>query len=486
MKIESKEDGYKNENGPEVITKKKLYRFEGFWIPDTEYIWGYKMSENVERDVIVGGYSPECELPCKIIMPNMMGMKNKSFVQRMIPLEKQLVLAWLKLQQFLIEAMPPGMAINQNALLDVVQGMGDGKTKPIEWTKLYKQTGNIVFTDRDAAGNPINIPFKELAGGISPAFEQFMRVQDYCIGKMNEVIGYNTAVDASSPKADALVGTQEMAQQATYNCLRPLYVWATGLVESTGKQVGLMIQDCLRLGNKGFIEALTDAIGQANVDVLTKGRDMPFSTSAISVELQPDDKEMAEINALISLGVQNGNLFPSDVLRVRQQLKTNTKLAGQLLVYLENKNIKERQKAEIEKIKSNGDVQISSSKAASESQAELDQIITQNKIMFEQEKFNLDMQRLKFEASENYKLQELKNVGIATVAEIGAGGKINVQDKANEGKIIAAEISKELGVEKAHIDHSSKVQKGFQDNDHAKEQIELEAKLAPKKETTKK
>ena len=67
------------------------------------------------------------------------------------------------------------MAINQNALLDVVEGMGNGKAKPTDWTKLYKQTGSFVFTDKGPDGQPINIPFKELMGGISPAFEQFMK-----------------------------------------------------------------------------------------------------------------------------------------------------------------------------------------------------------------------------------------------------------------------------------------------------------------------
>lgn len=486
VKVESKYDGYKNDKGAEVINKKKLYRFEGFWIPDTDYIWGYKMSENVEREPVPGGYSPECELPCKIIMPNMMGMKNKSYVQRMIPLEKQLVLAWLKLQQFLIEAMPPGMAINQNALLDVVQGMGDGKTKPIEWTKLYKQTGNIIFTDRDAAGNPINIPFKELAGGISPAFQQFMAVQDYCINKMNEVIGFNAAVDASTPKADALVGVNQMAQQATYNCLRPLYIFATTLIESTGKQVGLMIQDCLRLGNEGFRQSLTDAIGKANVDVLTMGREMPFSTSAISIELQPDEQEVMEINALISLGIQAQTLTPSDVLRVRQQLKTNTKLAGQLLAFLEKKNARDKQRMALEQSQQNGQVQVASAQAASQAQAELDEVLTENKIALINAQLAADIKKIEVEAEMNMKLQGLKNVGTATVAEIAAGGKINVQDKANEGKIVAAEVARELGVEKAHIEHESKIQHELAKHDTKSEQIKLAAEVAPKKEPAKK
>jgi hypothetical protein len=402
-------------------------------------------------------------------------MLNKSFVERIIPLEKQLMLAWLKLQQFMIEAMPPGMAINVNALLDVVQGAGNGKALPTDWTKLYKQTGNIVFSDRDAAGNPINIPFKELQGGMSTAFEQFMRVQDYCIAKMNEVVGYNTAVDASSPKTDVLVGTQQMAQQATYDCLRPIYNDGINLIEGTFKRVALMIQDCLRLGNEGFKEALVDAIGQANVDVLTMGRDLPFSSSAISIEIQPDEQEMAEINQLIQLGIKNQTLNTSDVLRVRQQLKTNPKLAGQLLSWLEKKNAKQKQKDAIEMSQQNGQVQMQSAQAASQAQAQLDQVLTQNKIQVIDFQFQREMEKIKLEKEYELKIQELKNTGSETVAAINTTGKENVQKTMNDGKVAVEHIKHESGMQKEHIKHES-----------ALSQMALEAAITPKPESAKK
>lgn len=475
VRLETVGENYPNEKGREIINKKKIVRFEGFWIPNTKYIWDYKMSENVEREPVKGGYSPEVELPCQIIMPNLMGMRNKSFVQRMIPLEKQLVLAWLKLQQFLIKAKPPGMAINQNALLDIVQGMGDGKTKPIDWTNLYEQTGNIIFTDRDAAGNQVNIPFKELEGGISPAFRDFIAVQDYCINKMNEVIGYNTAVDASSPKADALVGTQEMAQQATYNCLRPLYISVTNLIDKSGKRVSLMIQDSLRLGNEGFREALTEAIGKYNVDVLTTGRDTPLSSSAISVETAPDEKEMASVEGLITLGIQTGSLTTSDVLRVRQQLKTNIKLAGQLLSYLEQKNSKDKQKQAIELSQQNSQVQIQSAQAANQSQAQLDAILTENKIKVIQAQHAVNMEEIGAKGNIDLSIRKLTNDGIETVAAINSAKAENVQQSVNQGKLLVEHIKHESGMQKEHVKHESAIN-----------QIALEAAVTPKPEIAKK
>lgn len=484
VRVESKKDNYEVDTKEktfgeqtektDVIRKKKIVRFEGWWIPGTDIMWDYKLSTNVDRDPIPGGYSPETELPVKIIMPNMLAGKNKSDVQRMIPLEKQLMLAWLKLQQFLIEAMPPGMAINQNALLEVVNGAGEGKALPTDWTKLYKQTGNIIFTDRDAEGNPINIPFKELNGGIGPAFKDFMFVMDYCINKMNEVVGYNTAVDASSPKTDVLVGVQEMAQESTYDCMRPKYMAATNLIEGTGKRIGLMIQDSLRLGNDSFKLALAEAIGQSNVDVLTEGREVPFSSAAISVEIQPDLYEIQAINRHIELGIANKTLTTSDALRVRQQLKTNVKLGGQLMVYLEKKNAKELMKQQSAAIQENAQAQVQSGQAAAQAQALLDAELTKNKIATMQAQFEFDIQKSKIEFENSMRLQELKNNGIETVAAINSQRAEDVQQAVNEGKVIVEHIKHESGIQKEHIKHNSSLG-----------QIVLKSAVVPEKTSSK-
>jgi len=466
----------------DVINKRKIARFEGFWIPNTKKIWEYKRTENEDRDIVNGAYSPETELPGRIIMPNQLGMLNKSAVSLMKPLEKQMMLAWLKLQQFLIKAMPPGLAINQNALLEVVNGQGEGKALPTDWTKLYQQTGNIIFSDTDGSGRIINgKPFEELQGGISAKFTEFFSVMDYCINKMNEVVGYNTAVDGSSPKADALVGVNQQAIQATYDCLRPIYNDVNKrLIEPTAKRVALMIQDSLRLGNEDFKKALTDAIGKKNVDVLIEGRDMPLASSAISVELQPDEQEMADINMLIQLGIQNQTLNPSDVLRVRQQLKTNIKLAGQLLVYLEKKNAKDKEKAAQALSETNGQVQIASAKAASE--MKLQEI--QSEVQLKGELLKLEYQ-LKGELSSQEHIQLMeeiagKNIGIENVANINVGKAVEVQKISTQGKLIESQVAANSKVEAAHLTHQSNIQKGFQDHDHAMEQMEKEAELVPK------
>lgn len=485
LRVENKKEGYvvnpkektfgEETATTEVINRKKLVRFEGFWIPNTDLMWGYEMTKNEDRDVVFGGYSPETELPTKIIMPNMFGMRNKSDVQRMIPLQKQLMLAWLKLQQFLIKAMPPGLAVNQNALLEIVGAAGEGKPLPTDWTKLYQQTGSFIFTDKDASGMPINIPFKELEGGIGSAFQQFMVVMDYTIAKMNEVVGYNTAVDASSPKADMLVGVQQMATQSTYDCMRPKYLAATNLIEGTGKRVGLMIQDCLRLGNDNFKNALIEAIGQANVDALVMGRDVPFSSSAISCEIQPDEKELADLEVLIQLGIQGGMLTPSDVLRVRQQLKTNVKLAGQLLVFLENKNTKEKAKQQSSAIQENASVQQQSVQVSSQMRQQELQLENQAKIELMQFEYQLKSGLSQQEHQQI--MQEIagKNIGIADQARINAGRAVEVQSISTTGKLEEAHIAKDKAVEKAQIDHGSKLG-----------QIALKGAIEPKKEAANK
>jgi len=79
----------RREETTEIINNQKKFLYSGKWIPGTDYIWSYGMSENIPRDKISGSYSPEVKLPISIIQPNMYDMQNKSLVERCIPLRME-------------------------------------------------------------------------------------------------------------------------------------------------------------------------------------------------------------------------------------------------------------------------------------------------------------------------------------------------------------------------------------------------------------
>ena len=464
----------------ETITKQCQYRYEGKWIPGTSYLFNYKMSENIERDNIAGSYSPKAELPIVIIAPGIYDMENKSLVERMIPHEDQINLINLKTQQLLIKAKPPGVAIDLEGMDAIVGGMGNpnnSKMDGIEITKMYEQTGSYTYRSRDKNGNVINGRVIEpLDNGIGRDFNVLFAAYNNELQKMNDVIGYNSAVDASSPDSEALVGTQKMAIQASNNALRPLTQFANNLIVRQAKRLALMIQDCIVYDN----EAFTNAIGAYSTETLTYGKKIAFNQFAIDIEMLPDDEEKSQLEGLINLGIQQGVLMPSDVVRIRMVLKEDVKAAAQLMVLLEDKNRKNAEQAKANDIQNNGAVQMQSAQAASQAQAQLDQAITANKIAVINAQAEIDMKKIEFEYSLQMQLQSLKNQGADTVAYINTGGKKDVQEAANQGKVAAQHVANEGKVADRHlINLSEEIKQGIS-HGHELEKAKLAAKAIAK------
>lgn len=476
----------------EVIEKEMHYRYEGKWIPTTDYIFNYKQTKNVPREKIAGSYSPQVDLPFAIFAPDIYDMENKSLVERMIPHEDQINLINLKTQQLLIKAKPPGVAINLDGMDAVVAGMGKGKPENagmsgIEITKMYDQTGSYTFRGTDKEGRPINGRVIEpLENGIGRDFATLFAAYNNELQKMNDVIGFNSAVDASSPNVDALVGTQKMAVNATNNALRPIYFASVNLIERTAKQLALMIQDSIQFNEEAFIQA----IGMYATKTIAYGKNLAFNQFAINIELLPDEEEKAQIEQQLQLGQQSGMLNPSDVIRIRQVLKEDVKAAGQLLVLLEDKNRKNKLADSQALQQQNAQVQIQSSQAASQSQAQLDEILTQNKIALISAQSEADLKKLQIDFQFQMELQKLKNLGTSTVAEINTGAKVEVGKAASEAKVITQHVANEGGIikeriihnskiEQKHMEHNGDIQRGLLDHDSKQAQIELEAKLAP-------
>lgn len=326
-----------------IYTKATEYIYEGYWVIGTDYIWGYKKQENIEREKSDLSYSPKAELPITMVYPDIYDMENKSLVERMIPHEDQINLIHYKTQQFIMEAAPPGLAIDTSSLDEVTAGMGNGSNAmldPKAIVKLKKQTGSFLFSSVRADGSVINgSPLTPLENGIGRAFSQFILAYNHEIQLMNDVIGYNSAVDASSPDKEALVGTQKMAVQASMNVLRPLANTIIRIVEKTANRLSLMVQDKCEFGDglKGFIPS----VGIQTINAIKAGKELSLAQFGIKVELLPNEEEKQELMGMIQIGLQTGTLKPSDVILIKEYMKSNVKLAAQLLILRENRNIKE-------------------------------------------------------------------------------------------------------------------------------------------------
>jgi len=451
----------------ETITKEVEYLYEGMYIPNTKWCFNYGMVKNIPREKIAGSYSPKVELPVVIIAPDIYDMQNKSLVERLIPHEDQINLIKLKAQQLLIKAKPPGVAIDLEGMDSIVMGMGENKNAAmdgIEVTKMYEQTGSYTFRSRDKNGNVINSSvITPLENGIGRDYAVLFSAYNQELQMMNDVIGYNTAVDASSPDSNAGIGVNKMAIQATNNALRPTYDAVMNVILRQAKRLALMVQDSIEFN----FEAFSMAIGQYATETIEYGRELAMNQFAIDIEFMPDDEERMQVEGYIALGLEGGTLTVSDAIRVRAVLKEDVKLAAQLLALLEEKNRKNKMAESLKLQEQNAMVQSQAAQQAAQANVQSQQAI----LRFETEKLKVEYAlKAEFEKKmfeQEMALQQLKNEGAYTVAEINTGGKVEVQHAANEGKVIAQQVANEGKKETKEMEHSSKMFQSIYDKSTA-------------------
>jgi len=407
----------------ELISKNIQYVFEGKWVVGDDTVFNYHIQHNIPRED--GGYSPKAELPMSMIAPNILDMQNKSFVERLIVFEDQLNITHLKIQQLLIQAKPPGMWINTQAMSGIILGQGDAPAKPTDIYRMYAQTGSILGSDIREDGSIINgKPFEYLPNGIGADFAVLVNYFRQQLQNMNDVIGYNSAVDASSPDVETAVGTSKMAIQATNNAIRPLYQAFVRLIEKAARGTALMIQQSITFNYDDFVRA----IGAQATKTIEYGKKLAYNQFAIKIELLPDDEEKMALDNLVTLGLEKGTLTTSDAVRIRQEMKQDVKIASQFMVYLEGKNRKDRMEEAAAQQQQNGAIQKESAIVAAKAQS--DAAIAQVNAETESEKV---IYGLKGQLSAQEHLQKMDEIRL----QMG--------------------MQKSTSIETAHINHDSNI-----------------------------
>lgn len=383
----------------EVLTKNIDNRYEGKWIVGSDkHLFNYKKANNVPREKVDGNYSGKTNLQTKVIAPNIYDMQNKSLTERMIPYADQLELINLKIQQLLIKMTPAGVYIDQDAIENVMRGLGGGAMTPKEVLQMYYQTGSMVGRSRREDGSIINgKPIEVLPGGVPPGFETLNSMWESEIGKIYAVIGYNPATDGSEASASALVGVQKLQIQSTNNSLRPLNDSYIKLVQMVAKDLGLMIQDKIEYG--GGMEGFERAIGKESIEVIKSAKGLPLCEFGISVVYAPDEAERMQTNQDIQLALENKLINLVDAIEIRKTLKADVNLAIQVLIYKQ----KQRERREDEVVKNN-------SEANSQQQQQSAQVAgqVQEQVIMTESKSKADLLKLEYDLKERNAFEEHK------------------------------------------------------------------------------
>jgi hypothetical protein len=436
----------------EVFTSPNYQVFyEGLWIVGTDYIFDYGLQKNMKRPKKGGAYSSECKSRYNITAPNIYDGENKSLVESMIPLDDQMTLAHLKLQQALAKARPSGIAVDVGALEEVMYGRGENFIDPLEVQQIFDQTGNLYYRSEslETEGGFYNQkPIQELANGLHQSALYYVEIRNSNLQAIREITGINEFRDGTQPDSKTLVGVQKASISMSRNSSRFLNEAFLYVYNQTAKGIALMVQlKAVADDLKGYEYAL----GRESIDILNVTKDLSFAEMGIEIVALPDAEERAYLDTLIERALTAGSIEMEDAMEVRDVAKVNIKKATHLL----KRSRKEKEEQDMKKTQfasqQNAQSQTQSAMAVKQAEMEMKQMDHQMKMQELQMEYQLKMELAKVEGRIKGEVEMVKGDEKLQQIELGMSGNLD-DTQAKGGASLPPTFSVPPGMSKESLD----------------------------------
>tara|TARA_R110000782_G_scaffold97398_1_gene182238 strand:+ start:3454 stop:5895 length:2442 start_codon:yes stop_codon:yes gene_type:complete len=372
-KRESTFEKGENDNSGFDVSKKVIdVWYEGSLVLGTEHIFNYKMCENMVRPK--GNLNRT--LPSYLFYaPDLYENRTKSKVGDVIPYVDQMQQIHIKLQQLIAKARPNGVFIDVDGLTEVP--MGDGSfLSPLEVIKIYNETGNVLGTSKDAAGeyNHGKEPIRELKNGIVDGLDRLIMAYNHYLTLFRDAIGVPQGADASAPHPKMAVGVQENLANSSNIATRHILDSVLNITERLGEGLSLRLTDIFEYSD--LKEVYINAIGRINVETLKALKKYHLHDLGIIIELKPDAQEKEFLENNIQVALSRELITLDDAIDIRSI--HNIKLANALMKTRRVRREKDKKEQELRVIEANNEGQLKSTQAAAQSKQQEIQAMAQS------------------------------------------------------------------------------------------------------------
>ena len=326
----------------DVIKKKVANVYVGKYIVNTNYIFDYGKKEYIVREKLNQRFSGNTTLGFVVSAPDIYDMRNQSITERLIPYADELVRIQLKMQQFIAKAAPAGYAMDVDAVISGLQGMGLGGMKPVDARAMRDQIGDVYFRSIRQDGSPITntAPIRELPDGITNSIIILAQSYNLTLQRMKEAVGLTGDANIGEPDKNALVGTQKIAISANNNALRPITNAYFSLVKRAAQQVSGLSQMLIRAGVN--VDKFKNMVGTEAVNTVDMSK-LPDAAFAIQPKMLPEEQELERIDQLVQFALQQGQISVQDVFTIRRVAKEDPEKAELVLSVRSKKRMAEQQ-----------------------------------------------------------------------------------------------------------------------------------------------
>ena len=385
-------------NPPEEVNFTKAFRsievlYSGVKILGHPKMLRWEMAQNMTRP---SADTTKVNMNYNICAPRMYKGRIDSLVNRITGFADMIQLTHLKLQQVLSRVVPDGVYMDVDGLAEV--DLGNGTTyNPQEALNMYFQTGSIVgrsFT-QDGDMNPGKVPIQELQSGNGGAkIQSLIQTYQYYLQLIRDVTGLNEARDASSPDKNSLVGLQKIAAANSNTATRHILQASLYLTLKNCENISLRIGDALMFPLTR--SALQTSITKFNVSTLTELMDKNIYDFGIFLDLEPDDEEKAKLEENIQVALKTGGIDLEDAIDIREV--KNLTLANQLLKQRRQQKQAAEQQMKLQQIQQQAQSQAEAAEKQALAETQKQQILTEQKVQFEQAKVQFDVEKYRQEA----------------------------------------------------------------------------------------
>ncbi len=385
-------------NPPESESFKKAFRsievlYTGVKILGYPEVLKWEMSENMTRPT---ADTTKVNMNYNICAPRMYKGRIDSLVKRITGFADMIQITHLKLQQVLSRMVPDGVYLDVDGLAEVDLGNGTNYN-PQEALNMYFQTGSIVGRSltQDGDQNLGKVPIQELqTGSGNQKIASLIQAYNYYLQMIRDVTGLNEARDASNPDKNSLVGLQKIAAANSNTATRHILQSSLYLTLRNCENISLRINDALMFPLTR--SALQQSISKFNVSTLEELIDTNIHDFGIFLSLEPDDEEKAKLEENIQIALKTGGIDLEDAIDIREV--KNLTLANQLLKQRRQKKQQREEAVKMQQIQAQAQAQAETAEKIALAETQKQQILTEQKVQFEQAKVQMDIERYQQEA----------------------------------------------------------------------------------------
>jgi len=284
------------------VNIRRLYHAK--WVIGSEKVFDYGIVTNTPYNFGTN----DVEFPIRLVR-----IKGKPKIESMIPIEDQIYLTFVKTQNAIAKAAPPGLAIEWGAIENIQYG--NKKLKPKDSITLYTNTGNMVYkldvsTLPGRQGtNRVGKPIEELRGGLGTAIADGIQGIEFLYRQLDVITGIDGITSVTQqPNRDTGKAVTEMAVAATSNTLKGLYNNYIRIKEQTARVVAWQIQAMLTGYDISEIEECPyfKSLGRSNLSAIMTAGDYPPVVYGFSIEARATELEKERILEAAKVGLQSG------------------------------------------------------------------------------------------------------------------------------------------------------------------------------------